>query len=70
MINEKDHINDEYDPYLEWDNEPEFSIALTSEADKSFKSNYYFKKVIKDAKPVVNERLKRTRNQPDWLSYQ
>ena len=45
--NEEDLFNDEHDPYLEWDNETEFSIALTSEADKSFQPNYYFKKIKK-----------------------
>ena len=67
---EEDQVDNKYDPCLEWDNEPEFSIALESQADKSFEPNYYFKKVIKDTTPVVNERPKRTRKQPDWLSYQ
>ena len=68
--NEEDQVNDEHDTYLEWDSEQELSIALTSEADKSFQLNYYFKKIIKYATPIVNERPKRTRRQPDWLSYQ
>ena len=37
--NEEDHFNDEHDPCLEWTDEPEFLIELTSEADKLQESN-------------------------------